>query len=262
MFLGTWSAGKVNCLYDHLPSAWAPASSKQLYHKNPMNFWGVLIQSSLDVCGSIHPMFCCWCWVCVLPVTRQASEQMTACAHIWVCRSQAQSHGRQCRAEIWLAALHLSQVGFADSYSELIQNNYKTELILSYCGVYLNNNIVTCHEALVAVGYSTAQSGTKAVKMSWACPDMHLDRALSDSLELDTKDRIALFWYWRNPPTRSHSFLYLRKRNLSANQGPSTQQLSLSLSQQCQSRGGWCAELSSVKPSHEEMVSFATQMYF
>lgn len=153
-----------------------------------MNFWGVsnrpteILDSLLlmSVVGSISCSAAAAGWV---PVTRQASELMTACARIWVCKSQAHSHGRLSRAKVWLTALHHSQGDFADSYS-----GSKTKLIFRYCGVYLYNNTVTCHEAVIAVGYSTAQSalGTKAVKMSWACTDMHLDRALSDSLDLDT----------------------------------------------------------------------------
>lgn len=197
-------------------------------------------------------MFCCWCWVGVLPATRQASELMIACAHIWGCRSQAQSHGRQSRAETWLAAL---QVSFADSYS-----GNKTMLIFSCCGVYLDNNIVIHHEIVVAVGYSTAQSGTlykgmwKYLELVPACIWIHWT--------LTHKIGLLSFGTEETPPMRSHSSLSLKKTNLSANRGPALEQLSLNLSQQCQSRVGGCAELSAVKPSHEEMVRFATQMYF
>lgn len=105
-----------------------------------MNFWGVsnrpteILDSLLlmSVVGSISCSAAAAGWV---HVTRQASVLMTACACIWIWKSQAQSHGRQSRAEQWLTALHHSQWGFLDSYS-----GSKTKLIFSYCGEYLDNN--------------------------------------------------------------------------------------------------------------------------
>lgn len=141
----------------------------------------------------------------------------------------------------------------------------KTKLIFSYCGVYLDNNIVTCHEAVIAVGYSTAQSGTwYKVQRQWKCLELVLACIWTWSYlihwTLTHKIGFLSFATEETPPKASHSSLSLWKSNFSANWRPSTWAVVTELVPTV-SEGG-CAELSAVKPSQEEMVRFATQMYF